>query len=132
MKSWKRVVFALSIFALCGCAHLATVKTTEPRVPTIAASEDKLTLAKQHLAAAVRAQPLIALGDDLSAAKLSLNVLEERPNDSAAQSIYNFSVARAVENVEGAKIQPWQVRALHGESSTGTAIDAGKFSLTSP
>jgi pimeloyl-ACP methyl ester carboxylesterase len=34
--------------------------------------------------------------------------LEQRPNDSLAQSIYNFSVARAVENVERAKIQPWQ------------------------
>jgi hypothetical protein len=81
MKSWKNIVFALSIFASCGCAHLATVKTTEPRSPTIAASEDELTLAKQHLAAAERAQPLVALGDDLSAAKISVNVLEQQPND---------------------------------------------------
>jgi pimeloyl-ACP methyl ester carboxylesterase len=108
MKSWKNIVFALSIFASCGCAHLATVKTMQPRIPTIAASEDQLTIAKQHLATAEQAQPLVALGDDLSAAQLSLNILEQRPNDSLAQSIYNFSVARAVENVERAKIQPWQ------------------------
>ena len=108
MKSWKNIVFALSIFGWCGCAHLATVKTTQPRIPTIAASEDQLTIAKQHLATAERAQPLVALGDDLSAAQLSLNILEQRPSDSSAQSIYNFSVARAVENVERAKIQPWQ------------------------
>ena len=108
MKSWKNIVFALSIFASCGCAHLATVKTMQPRIPTIAASEDQLTIAKQHLATAEQAQPLVALGNDLSAAQLSLNILEERPNDSLAQSIYNFSVARAVENVERAKIQPCQ------------------------
>src|SRR5437762_5216826 len=108
MKSWKNIVFALSIFASCGCAHLATVKTTQPRVPTIGLSEDKLTLAKQYLSAAERAQPIVALGDDLSAAKLSLQVLDQRPHDSSAQSIYNFSVARAVENIERAKIQPWQ------------------------
>src|SRR6266566_8226530 len=108
MKSWKNIAFALSIFAWCGCAHLATVKTTQPRIPTIAASEDQLTIAKQHLATAERAQPLVALGDDLSAAQLSLQVLDQRPSDSSAQSIYNFSVARAVENVERAKIQPWQ------------------------
>jgi pimeloyl-ACP methyl ester carboxylesterase len=108
MKSWKNAFIALSIFGWCGCAHLATVKTTQPRVPTIAASEDQLTIAKQHLATAERAQPLVALGDDLSAAKLSLQVLDQRPHDSSAQSIYNFSVARAVENVERAKIQPWQ------------------------
>jgi len=80
----------------------------QPRIPTIAASEDQLTIAKQHLATAEQAQPLVALGDDLSAAQLSLNNLEQRPSDSSAQSIYNFSVARAVENVERAKIQPWQ------------------------
>ena len=108
MKSWKNIVFTLSIFASCGCAHLATVKTMQPRIPTIAASEDQLRIAKQHLATAEQAQPLVALGDDLSAAQLSLNILEQRPNDSLAQSIYNFSVARAVENVERAKIQPWQ------------------------
>jgi pimeloyl-ACP methyl ester carboxylesterase len=108
MKSWKNIVFALSIFASCGCAHLATVKTLQPRIPTIAASEDQLTIAKQHLATAEQAQPLVALGNDLSAAQLSLNILEQRPNDSLAQRIYNFSVARAVENVERAKIQPWQ------------------------
>jgi pimeloyl-ACP methyl ester carboxylesterase len=118
------MVFAGAVvFANCGCAHLATVKTTEPRVPTIVANEDELTLAKQHLVAAERAQPLVALGDDLSAAKISLNLLEQRPNDPAVLSIYNFSVARAVENVERAKIQPWQHK---------ISIDAGEFSLTSP
>src|SRR5205085_8816363 len=85
-----------------------TVKTTEPHVPTIAVSDEKLALATQQLTAAEREQPLIALGNDLSAAKLSLSVLEQRPSDSSAQSIYNFSVARVVENVERAKIQPWQ------------------------
>ena len=108
MKSRKNIVLAFSIFIFSGCAHLATVKTTQPPVPTIAASEDELRLAKQHLSAAARDPPLIALGDDLSAAKLSLNVLEQRPNDSSAQSIYNFSVARAVENVERAQIEPWK------------------------
>jgi hypothetical protein len=35
MKSWKNTFVGLSIFGSCGCAHLATVKTTKPRVPTI-------------------------------------------------------------------------------------------------
>ncbi len=102
------ITTTLTLFASCGCAHLATVKTTDPPVPTIAASDDELTLAKQHLATAERAQPLVSLGEDLTAAKLSLSILEQRPSDSSAQSIYNFSVARAVENVERARIQPWQ------------------------
>src|ERR1700736_455445 len=129
MKSWKNIVFALSIVGWCGCAHLATVKTTEPRIPTIAASDEELAVATQRLAAAEREQPLIALGNDLSAVKLSLSVLEQRPSDSSAQNIYNFSVARAVENVGRAKIQPWQRKI---DVRTGLAIDSGTFSLTSP
>src|SRR5205814_929301 len=43
----------------------------------------------QEVSAAERAQPIVALGDDLSAAKLSLQVLDQRLHDSSAQSIYN-------------------------------------------
>jgi pimeloyl-ACP methyl ester carboxylesterase len=130
MKTCKNLVFALSIFGYCGCAHLATVKITEPLVPTIAASEDKLTLARQHLSAAEREQPSLALGNDLLSARLSLQVLEQRPNDSPAQSIYNFSVARAVENVERAKIQPWQHKIdVRAGLAPGAVI---QYTLTSP
>ena len=108
MKSVHVAFCCVALFASCGCAHLATVKTTEPRVPMIATSDEQLRSATECLIRAEQAQPLVALDDDLSAAQLSLNILEQRPNDSLAQSIYNFSVARAVENVERAKIQPWQ------------------------
>jgi pimeloyl-ACP methyl ester carboxylesterase len=108
MTAWKIIVVALSIFALSACAHLAIVKTTQPRVPTIARSDAQMKIAQQRLLAAEKEQPLVALGDDLFAVRLSLNLLEQRPNDAAAENIYNFSVARAVENVERAKIQPWR------------------------
>ena len=49
-----------------------------------------------------------SLGNNLSAAKLSLDVLERRPRDVSAQRIYNFSVARVVEDVERANLQPWR------------------------
>jgi pimeloyl-ACP methyl ester carboxylesterase len=127
-KMFRRVQMVLAgalIFVSCGCAHLATVRTTEPRVPTIVSSEGELTLAKQHLAAAERAEPLVALGGDLSAAKISLNVLEQRPNDLSGISIYNFSVARAVENVGRANIQPWQRK-------IDVVSDRASYTLTSP
>jgi pimeloyl-ACP methyl ester carboxylesterase len=121
----KLSISAFSGLVLCGCAHLATVKTTQPRVPTVAASEDEVRLAKQHLSAAERAQPLVALGDDLLAAKLSLQILKQRPNDSSAQSIYNFSVARVVENVGRANLQPWR-------QATNVSFNQGSFLLTTP
>lgn len=104
-----QTVFVVAvIFAGCGCAHLASVKVTRARPPAATGNDEQLQAAKQCLVSAEREQPLASLGDDLTAAKLSLSVLVQRPSDSSAQSIYNFSVARAVENVERAKIQPWQ------------------------
>src|SRR5438128_5938101 len=52
-------------------------------------------------------------------------MLEQRPSDSSAQSIYNFSVARAVENVERANLQPWR-------QATNIPFNQGSFLLTSP
>ena len=112
-------------FVCCSCAHLATVKTTQPRVPAIGASETKLKLAKQHLAAAEQAQPAVALGDDLLAAKLSLEVLHQRPNDSSAQSIYDFSVARVVQDVDRTDLEPWR-------HPIAVSTDQGGYTLLSP
>ena len=113
------------VFACCSCAHLATVKTTQPRVPTIGEGEAKLTLAKQHLAAAEQAQPAVALGDDLLAAKLSLQVLHRRPNNSSAQSIYNFSVARVVQDVDRTDLEPWR-------HPIAVSTNEGGYTLVSP
>src|ERR1041385_658335 len=122
----SRRAFAIAaVVASCGCTHLATVKTTPARAPTVVSSESELTLAKQHLAAAERAQPLVALGDDLSAAQLSLQILDKQPNDSSARSIYNFSVARAVENVERANIRPWQ-------RNVSVTVDQTVYLLSTP
>jgi pimeloyl-ACP methyl ester carboxylesterase len=101
------------------------VKTTEPRVPTVGASDEKLAVATQQLTAAEREPPLIALGNDLSAARLSLSVLEQRRSDSSAQSIYNFSVARAVENVGRANLQPWR-------QAINVPVNQGSFVLATP
>jgi pimeloyl-ACP methyl ester carboxylesterase len=125
MTPWKIIVVALSIFALSACAHLAMVETTQPRVPTIARSDAQMKIAQQRLLVAEKEQPLVALGDDLFAVRLSLNLLEQRPNDAAAENIYNFSVARAVENVERAKIQPWQRK-------IDIVNDGSNYTLTTP
>jgi pimeloyl-ACP methyl ester carboxylesterase len=120
-----RLTASLAFLACCGCAHLATVKTTQPRIPTTATSEGQLAIAKQHLAAAERAQPSVALRDDLWAAQLSLNVLEQRPGDSSALNIYNFSVARVVENLERANLQPWR-------QSIAVTTGQGRLLLNTP
>jgi pimeloyl-ACP methyl ester carboxylesterase len=123
MKSWKNILSVLSIFALCGCAHLATVKTIQPRVPTIVSSETQLRDATECLLRAQREVPLVALGDDLVAARLSLSVLARQPDDSSAQSTYNFSVGRAVGDIQRANLQPWR-------QSTKIPFNQGSFLLS--
>jgi pimeloyl-ACP methyl ester carboxylesterase len=102
----RRGLFEAMILASSGCAHLATVKTTRPPLP-VTSGEDQQA-AKNYLGKAEHETPLIALGYDLSAAKRALHYLAQHPNDVSAQNMYNFSVARIVQNVEEAEVRPWQ------------------------
>src|SRR6202011_2895149 len=72
---------ALLLPALCGCAHLATVKTKPAKLPRTLVTESRLESAKRYLAAAEHESPLGALADGLIAARTSYSALALRPND---------------------------------------------------
>ena len=124
MKSVRVAFCCVALFASCGCAHLATVKQTRPVVPATG-SDKQLQPAIQRLAAREREQPLVSLGGDLFAARFSLNVLEQQPDNLSARNLYNFSVARAVANVERANIQPWR-------REVSVTVDQTNYLLTTP
>src|SRR6476659_10095780 len=111
-NSWRvaaRYGFALFLFQLCGCAaHLATVKTEPARFPTGLRVEEPLESATKYLLAAEHEQPSAALGHDLLAARISYEVLERKPKNESARSIYNFAVARVVQDVDRADLEPWR------------------------
>src|SRR5437762_8005880 len=100
--------FALLLFQCCGCAHLAVVKTKPAQLPGTLVAEGPLESAKRYLAAAEHEQPVPALNHDLLAAKISYGVLERQPKDESARSIYNFAVARVVQDVDRTDIEPWR------------------------
>jgi pimeloyl-ACP methyl ester carboxylesterase len=121
-----RLTTALALFAWCGCAaHLATVKTEPARLPTALALEEPLESATKYLAAAGREQPLAALGHDLLAAKISYVVLEQHPKNQSALSVYDFAVARVVQDVDRADLEPWR-------HPVAVVTDHGRFTLVSP
>src|SRR6201993_17588 len=128
-KRWQifvRCGFALLLLQFCGCAsHLATVKTEPARFPTGLRVEEPLASAIKYLLAAEHEQPSAALGHDLLAAKISYGVLERQPKNESARSIYNFAVARFVQDVDRADLEPWrhQVTVL---------TDQGRYTLVSP
>jgi len=118
-----RFTTAGALVICCGCAHLATVKMARAPIPVATGNHEQR--AREYLVAAEHETPSDALGNDLSAAKLSLTILKQRPADSSAQSIYNFSVARTVENLERAKLQPWR-------QPSKVPSSQGSFLLTTP
>jgi len=122
----SRLALACLLLEWCGCAaHLATVKTQPTRLPAAVASEAPLDSATRFLTTAERKQPLAALSDDLNAAEISSNVLRRSPNDQSARSIYNFAVARVVQEVGRAELAPWR-------NPITISTDQGNYSLSSP
>ena len=122
----KKFAFALLVSGLCGCAsHLATVKTIPARLATGSHVEQPLDSATEYLLAAENEQPLPALGYDLLAAKTSYGVLERQPKNESARSIYNFAVARVVQDVDRTDIEPWR-------HPITVSTDQGDYTLVSP
>src|SRR4029453_7237460 len=122
---FARCGFALLLFQCCGCAHLAVVKTKPAQLPKTLVAEGPLEFAKRYLAAAEHEQPLPALSHDLLAAKISYDVLERRPEDESARDIYNFAVARVVQDVDRTDIEPWR-------HPVSVVTDEGRYTLVSP
>jgi pimeloyl-ACP methyl ester carboxylesterase len=125
MKSCGLVLNVLLLAGLCGCAHLATVKTKPARIPVEPANNERLERARNYLAEAEHGQPLAALGQDLVAAKIAYGVLEKRPEDDSARNIYNFAVARVVQDVDRTDFEPWR-------HPVTVVTDDGRYTLVSP
>jgi len=127
--SWQifvRCGFALLLFQWCGCAaHLATVKTIPARLTTGLHVEEPLDIATKYLLAAEHEQVLPALGHDLLAAKISYGVLEWQPKNESARSIYNFAVARVVQDVDRTDVEPWR-------HPVTVVTEEGRYTFVSP
>jgi pimeloyl-ACP methyl ester carboxylesterase len=126
MKSPSFLLQSLLLIALCGCAsQLATVKTKPARLPQALPLEEPLESAANYLRAAEHEQPLPALGHDLLAAKISHGVLERQPKNESARSLYNFAVARVVQDVDRSDLEPWRHPII-------VSTDQGGYTLVSP
>jgi len=87
--------------------------------------EEPLDSATKYLLAAEHEQPLPALGHDLLAAKISYGVLERQPKNESARTIYNFAVARVVQDVDRTDLEPWR-------HPVTVSTEQGAYTLVSP
>jgi pimeloyl-ACP methyl ester carboxylesterase len=126
MKSWGLCLDVLFLIGLCGCAsHLATVKTIPAHLPTGLPGREPLDSATRYLAAAEHEEALPALGHDLLAVKISEGVLGRQPKNESARSIYNFAVARVVQDVDRTGVEPWR-------HPIAVSTEQGGYTLVSP
>src|SRR6266568_2873665 len=125
-QAFARCGFALLLFQCCGCAsHLATVRTKPARLPAGLRAEESLEPATRYLSVAEQEQPFAALGHDLLATRISYGVLQRHPKNESARSIYNFTVARVVHDVDRTGAEPWR-------HPIPVSTEQGGYTLVSP
>jgi len=125
-----RISPLVAAVALVGCAAPeATIKERTPRFhPLLASSatgaktllnttETTIAKALQHL----HTNPLLALGENMEAARAALTQLEAHPDDAVARHDYNFAVARMVGIIRTSKLDPWS-KALSVPTSRGALL----------
>ena len=126
--SIQRLLFtSIAAVSLAGCAQIVTVKPTTPRFVTTGNAGPALTGAENQLRNAARlkqSNPLQALGHYLESAHAASDRLKQQPGDKQARDLYNFSVARSIELIEEAQVNPWD-RALK------VPAPGGEYVLTS-
>lgn len=118
----------LCVCFCCGCTPLASVKQRSVRYATTGTGAPELAIAEKELTEAgkiERRQPLLALAGDLTAAKIAAGALDRKRDNTNAEKLYNFAVARSVENMQRAQLEPWR----HPVNVSGTD---GKYVLATP
>jgi hypothetical protein len=114
----------LVFVVLCSCTHLATVHPLRAPLTHYTSLPAGLAVVQKRLSEAQRVadkQPLVALGDDLAAAQIAAMKLHHGRSESEARELYNFAVARSVENLQRAVKEPWH-HPVNVPSQEGTFI----------
>jgi len=105
------VTVCLIAFVNGGCAPLASVHERPASIHQSNRDRDEFALVRRQLSDGSTIEeedPLAALSYDLAAAERMAAERRSRPNDHETRELYNFAVARAVENLQRASAAPWQ------------------------
>ncbi len=109
-KWTARIAAFAATLALAGCAQYASVSKRQPQFRPIKAATVSMARVEQNITAAMKRdkrEPLVALGELLTAAQVASEQLTRSPGDIAVRDAYNFAVARAFGTIEQAKLDPW-------------------------
>jgi pimeloyl-ACP methyl ester carboxylesterase len=111
---------------LAGCAHYAKIAERRPRFIPEPAGLGVLQGVEKSIANALRSdrrEPLVALGQYLTAAQTAARELGRNPGDASARRDYNFALGRVFATIRAAKLDPWA-------QPLRVPADGGEFVLT--
>ena len=106
----RLAVALITACALASCATYSKVSEKRPRYVLSTRPVGMLANAEAGIVKAMRIDrrdPLVALGEYMSAAETALGQLERSPQDETASHTYNFAVARIIATIRDAKLDPW-------------------------
>jgi pimeloyl-ACP methyl ester carboxylesterase len=109
----RYLALALAVLTACAlgsCSTYSKVSERRPRFIPSASAVGPLANAQTGIVKATqldRRDPLLALGEYISAAEAALRQLDRSPNDQVARSTYNFAVGRIIATIHDAKLDPW-------------------------
>ncbi|KAB2638690.1 MAG: hypothetical protein DVB30_05810 [Verrucomicrobia bacterium] len=122
------MVLIITALALTACATDATVKERTPRFQQLSVKAHSSRSALEKTEALIlqalhhlNTSPLVALGENMQAARTSLELLKVHPDDPAALHDYNFAVSRMIGIIRDAKLDPWS-KPLIVPSGSGTVL----------
>jgi pimeloyl-ACP methyl ester carboxylesterase len=126
-RSKTRIVVIAALATLSGCAPLATVRETTPRLGAQYGTSFQLQRAEQQIAAGEQlraSHPEQAVGCYLASVESTTSELRKNPRDRIALRDYNFALSRVFSATRDAHLDPW-TRPLHIPASNG-----GEYWLT--
>ena len=107
---YRRFTLLCCLLALVSCKQYSTVTETRPIFRPTATTTGALGATPAYLVKALTEEskdPLVALGDLLTATETASRELARHPDDLAAREAYNFTLARVFTKLRDAKIPAW-------------------------
>src|SRR5215469_18478172 len=104
------IAAAATACALASCATYSKVSERRPRFIPFTSGSGSLANVETGIAKAMRIDrrdPLVALGEYISAAETALQQLKRSPNDATARKTYNFAIGRIIATIRDARLDPW-------------------------
>jgi pimeloyl-ACP methyl ester carboxylesterase len=126
-RSKTHIVVIAALATLGGCAPLAEVRETSPRLGAHYGASPQLRRAEQQIAAGQQlkaSHPEQAVGCYLASVESTTSELRKNPRDRIALRDYNFALSRVFSATRDAHLDPW-TRPLHIPASNG-----GEYWLT--